>query len=149
MLSLQQVSDRLEIEDLITEYSDAIDSREWDRLDDVFTADALIDYTAMGGPAGDPAAIKTFLAGTMPLMASYQHLVATSRIRVDGDRAEARTICFNPMVVDVGGAGHVFFCGLWYRDTFLRTPAGWRIAERREERSYFHNLPPGWGGPAR
>jgi hypothetical protein len=36
---------------------------------------------------------------------------------------------------------HVFFCGLWYRDRFVRTPAGWRIQERVEERSYIYNLP--------
>jgi hypothetical protein len=35
------------------------------------------------------------------------------------------------------------FMGLWYRDTFVRTSAGWRIRERYEERAYTYNVPPG------
>jgi len=31
----------------------------------------------------------------------------------------------------------VFLCGLWYRDEFVRTPQGWRIQHRYEERSYY------------
>ncbi|MBI2709523.1 MAG: nuclear transport factor 2 family protein [Actinobacteria bacterium] len=145
MLSLQEISDRLELEDLVAAYSHALDARDWDALAELFTADAVVDYTEMGGPRGDVASTIDFLARTMPLMASTQHLVATSRFRVDGDRADGRTICFNPMVVEVESHPHVFFCGLWYRDRFERTAGGWRIAERYEERSYLHNLPEGWG----
>ena len=43
---VQQLSDRLEIEDLIAEYADAIDMQAFDRLDHVFTPDAHIDYSA-------------------------------------------------------------------------------------------------------
>ena len=39
MLSLQEISDRLEIQDLLSRYSYAIDERNWDGLDDVFTPD--------------------------------------------------------------------------------------------------------------
>ena len=30
----------------------------------------------------------------------------------------------------------------WYCDKLVRTPDGWRIQERVEEGSYFHNVPP-------
>ncbi len=141
-LSLQEISDRLEIQDLLVAYSYAIDTRDWDALDEVFTADAVIDYTEMGGARGDLAAIKAFLASALDGFASFQHMVATSQVTLDGDRAHGRTICHNPMVFDMGeGATHVMYCGLWYRDTFLRTADGWRIQERYEERSYFHNMP--------
>src|SRR5580692_5606052 len=43
--SLQELSDRLEIQDLMVAYSYAIDHRQWEDLDDVFTADAIIDYS--------------------------------------------------------------------------------------------------------
>ena len=33
------------------------------------------------------------------------------------------------------------FCGLWYVDTLVRTSDGWRIKNRVEEKSYFHNVP--------
>jgi hypothetical protein len=141
-LSLQEISDRMEIQDLITAYSHAIDSRNWDALDDVFTPDAHIDYSEMGGSKGTLAQTKEFLRKAMTQFASFQHMVATSQIKLRGDVAEGRTICHNPMVLDRGnGETHTFFCGLWYRDRFVRTPRGWRIQERVEEKSYFHNVP--------
>jgi hypothetical protein len=147
-LSLPEISDRLEIQDLLVDYSHAIDHSEWDALDDVFTPDAVIDYTEMGGPRGNREETKAFLSSVMPMFSSYQHMVATSKVTIDGDIAHGRTICYNPMVLpEEDGGTHVFFCGLWYRDTFVRTPAGWRIKERYEERSYFHNRPPGLPEP--
>ena len=44
-LSLQQISDRIEIHDLLVRYSHAIDTRNFDALDQVFTPDAFIDYS--------------------------------------------------------------------------------------------------------
>ena len=46
---LGQLRDRLEIEDLLTRYCAAIDAKDFDLLDEVFTADATIDYTRSGG----------------------------------------------------------------------------------------------------
>ena len=148
-MSIEEISDRLEIQDLLTAYSHAIDTRDWDALDDVFTPDARVDYSAMGGSDGDLATTKQFLADAMVMFAGFQHMVATSKVTIDGDTAEGRTICHNPMVIDKGdGETHVFFCGLWYRDSFVRTDAGWRIKERVEEKCFFHNLPPGFQNPA-
>ena len=142
MMTLQQVSDRLEIQDLLVDYSHAIDTGNWDALDDVFTADAFIDYTAMGGAKGNLEETKSFLRDALPRFASYQHLVATSKVTIDGDTAYGRTICHNPMVAGKANANpHLLLCGLWYRDRFVRTPVGWRIQERVEERSYIYNLP--------
>ena len=59
MLSLQEISDRLEIQDLLTRYSFAIDQRDWDALDSVFTEDARIDYSESGGAAGSNVAQAT------------------------------------------------------------------------------------------
>ena len=60
-MSLQEISDRMEIGDLIVDYAMAIDGSNWDALDDLFTPDAHIDYTATGGIAGSLAEIKAFL----------------------------------------------------------------------------------------
>jgi hypothetical protein len=141
-LSPQELSDRLEIQDLLVDYSHAIDTRDWDALDRIFTADAFIDYSAFGGSSGDLATTKQFLATALVNFPSFQHMVATSKVTVDGDTAVGRTICHNPMVLSEGEKGtQLMFCGLWYVDRFLRTPDGWRIAERVEEKSYMHVLP--------
>jgi hypothetical protein len=34
----------------------------------------------------------------------------------------------------------VLFCGLWYRDVLVRTPDGWRIRERHEDRGWSLDL---------
>ncbi len=142
-LSPQEISDRLEIQDLLVDYSHAIDTRDWDALDDVFTPDAFIDYSAFGGSTGDLATTKEFLASALAGFPGFQHMVATSKVTVDGDTAVGRTICHNPMVLSEGEGGTtLMFCGLWYVDRFVRTPGGWRIKERVEEKCYMHVLAP-------
>ncbi len=74
-LSLQEISDRMEIQDLIVDYTDVIDSGEIDRLDDIFTKDAFIDYSAMGGETGDLEKIKNFLKEVLPIFKNTQHLI--------------------------------------------------------------------------
>jgi 3-phenylpropionate/cinnamic acid dioxygenase small subunit len=148
MLSLQEISDRLEIQDLFVRYSHAVDTKDWDLYRTVFTEDAYIDYSEMGGSKGDLEETVAFLASAMPMFASTQHLVANTVLTLDGDTASTRTICFNPMVMEMDGAERVFFCGLWYRDELVRTPDGWKIKHRYEERSYTYNRPEGLGVPA-
>ena len=75
-LSVQQISDRCEIQDLLIDDARAIDSKNWAALDDVFSTDAWIDYSAMGGAKGNLAEIKEFLAAAMPMFPSTQHLIA-------------------------------------------------------------------------
>ncbi len=143
MLPLQEISDRLEIQDLLARYSYAIDERDWDALDQVFTPDAVIDYTETGGARGSVAQIKAWLPVAMQRFPRYQHMVATTRLTIEGDTAAARSCLFNPMVYQgsEGAPEQVFFIGLWYRDKLERTGNGWRIAERYEEMGYAHNVP--------
>ena len=111
-LSLQEISDRLEIQDLIYDYSAIIDQKRFDDLREVFTEDARIDYSAMGAPVGDL------------------------------DTAAGRVMCFNPQEMSMpDGKTHIFMCGLWYIDEYRRTDAGWRISRRVEEKSYVFNMP--------
>lgn len=143
MLSLQEISDRLEIQDLFARYSFAIDERDWDALDAIFTPDARIDYSETGGAAGSFAEIKAWLPKALERFPMFQHMVATTKLDIDGDTARSRTILFNPMTYRAeNGEDQVFFIGLWYRDKLVRTPAGWRISERYEEMAYSHNVPP-------
>ena len=142
-MSLQELSDRQEIQDLMVAYCYAIDRKNWDELDEVFTADAVIDYTEMVGFRGNLAETKAFLVEGLGQLKAYQHSISTSRIHIEGDIAHGRTLCSNPMVIEVNGTKQTMFVGLWYRDVFVRTAKGWRIRERYEERCYTHNVPPG------
>ena len=142
MMSLAEISDRLEIQQLMAIYSNAIDRRDYDRLDGVFTPDAYIDYRAMGGIEGRYPQVKAWLGPALQYFPQYYHLIANTEVILAGDTATARTVCFNPMEVPLPqGGSQVMFLGLWYLDKLIRTPAGWRISERVEEACYRHNVP--------
>ncbi len=135
MLSLAEISDRLEIQQLLIDYSSAIDRRRFDDLDRVFTDDAYIDYRAMGGIDGPYPQVKAWLAEVLPNFPAYAHMLGNVDITLSGDSASSRTICFNPMVLG-GDRQQVMFCGLWYVDEFARTPQGWRMTRRVEEKCF-------------
>jgi hypothetical protein len=135
MLSLAEISDRLEIQQLLVAYSTAIDQRRFDDLDQVFTPDAYIDYRAMGGIDGRYPEVKKWLSEVLPNFPVYAHMLGNFDVRIDGDTASSRTICFNPMVLG-GDKNQVLFCGLWYDDEFVRTPDGWRMSGRVEAKCF-------------
>ena len=142
MLSLQQISDRLELQQLVTDYAHAIDQRAFERLDRIFTADAYIDYRAMGGIDGRYPAIRDWLPLALQSFRGYMHLIGNCSFDVQGDQASGRIACFNPMDIPLpDGDSQVMFLGLWYIDRYVRTVDGWRISERREEKSYAFNIP--------
>lgn len=141
-LSLQEVSDRMEIQDLIHEYSAIIDQKRFDDLRQVFTEDAQIDYSDVGGPVGNREEIIEFLHKVMVMFPNHQHLNANAQIRVDGDTATGRVMCFNPQEISTpDGKTHIFMVGLWYLDEYRRTDEGWRISKRSEQKSYVFNPP--------
>ena len=61
--------------------------------------------------------------------------VGNSSVELDGDEARTRTYVINPMAVPTedGGMRHAFTVCAHYVDKLVRTPEGWRIAERIEE----------------
>jgi hypothetical protein len=141
-LSLQEISDRMEIQDLLYRYADVIDRKAFAELRDVFTADAHIDYSAFGGSVGSLEETIAFLDKVMPLFPHTQHLNSNLQIEVDGDAGRGRVMCFNPQEIALPGGGtQVFMLGLWYVDVYRRTPGGWRIHRRSEERSWVFNVP--------
>ena len=56
MYTLQELSDRMEILEVIARYSAAVDGQQWGLLDDVFTPDCDCDFLYIAGFRGDRAA---------------------------------------------------------------------------------------------
>ncbi|MEV0282135.1 nuclear transport factor 2 family protein [Streptomyces sp. NPDC050610] len=141
MLDIQEISDRLEIQELLVAYATAIDSKDFDSLDRIFTEDAHIDYTAFGAIAGTRAEMKEFLTSSMAQFAACQHLIGNPEIRFDGDRATGRVMCLNALGFPTeSGDPRIALLGMWYIDEYTRTPAGWRISRRSQERSWTQGL---------
>ena len=127
MVDLQTLSDRLEIEDLLTRYTRAIDSGEWDRLDTVFTADAAIDYTSTGGIAGGYPEVKEWLAENLPMFPRRQHLLGQVEVALEGDAAAVTAYFLNPMVLpQPDGTELLWEFGGLYHHELVRTGDGWR-----------------------
>ena len=138
----QTLSDRMEIVDLLTRYATAVDRRDWDLYRSVFTPDARIDYTSVGGTAGPVGEVCDWLAETLVMFESTQHMIANVEVELDGDDAAVTAMVFNPMKLPDGS---VWSTGGWYHHKLVRTPDGWRSRELREEASWFQGLP---GQPA-
>jgi hypothetical protein len=142
MTALGEFSDRLEIRRMIVRYSNALDTRRFEWLDELFTPDAYIDYRATGGVDGRYPAIREWLPPAVGAFPHMCHLVGNISITVTGDDAQARTLCLNPVAVPLPSGGtQVMFLGMWYRDMLVRTQAGWRISRRVQEGCFQHNVP--------
>ena len=55
MYTLEELSDRIEIQEVIARYSAAVDGQFWDLLDRVFTPDADCDFTYIAVSTALPA----------------------------------------------------------------------------------------------
>jgi ketosteroid isomerase-like protein len=139
-LAPQEISDRLEIEQLLIRYCHAVDRRDWAAYRAVYTDDAVIDDVS-AGPGRSVNEMVEFLSEALDRVVLIQHAISTSLVDIDGDRAAARTVCHCPVVLDRGdGESAMYFQGLWYEDELVRTAGGWKISKRAET-GYFHNIP--------
>ena len=145
MLNQQEISDRLEIADLLTRYTLAIDRGDWDGLDTVFTDDARIDYAATGGTVGAYPQVKQWLAEMLPVFARRQHVLGQVQVRLNGgpgDTAAATAYFLNPMVLrQEDGSEQVWEFGGYYHHALVRTPHGWRSRELVEELAWKRGVP--------
>ncbi len=141
-LSLQDISDRLELQDLAILYADIIDRKAFDELREIFVPEARIDYSGTGGPVGSLEYTIEFLQKALAWFPNHQHLVSNTQLKIDGDRATGKVMCFNPMEMTVEGGTHTYLLGLWYLDEFVRTTDGWRFKTRVQQASWNFNLPP-------
>ena len=133
-MDLQSLSDRIAIDDLLTSYTVAIDTHDWDRLDAVFTPDAHLDYTASGGRSGPFAEVKAWLAETLPMFTAMQHFVTQKDVRLAGDEATVRAYFLNPLVIDrEDGSRWQMDVGGVYAHDLVRTGGGWRSRRLVEE----------------
>jgi len=141
-MSLEELSDRLEIRALIVRYSNALDARRFEWLDEIFTPDAYIDYRATGGIDGTYPKIRAWLPPAVGAFPHMCHLVGNIAIELAGDRARARTLCLNPVEVPLAAGGkQVMLLAMWYQDELLRTAGGWRMSRRVQDGCISHNVP--------
>ena len=137
-VDLAAITDRLAIDDLITRYATAVDSRDWDLFRTCFVPDAKIDYTTAGGASGTVDDISQWLEQTLPMFEVSCHYVTNREITLDGDRAFGWLAYFNPNTL---ADGSVLMSGGHYRDEYVRTDGGWKFAARATEGNWLKHVP--------
>lgn len=139
-MDLTELTDRLSIEEVLIRYTRAIDTGEWDRLDEVFTPDAAIDYTQSGGIEGAYAEVKPWLAANLPIFPKRMHTLGQIDVRHrdaapdEAQVADVSAYFHNPMMLATGdGTETLVELGGIYHHEMVRTPAGWRSRRLLEE----------------
>jgi 3-phenylpropionate/cinnamic acid dioxygenase small subunit len=131
-------ADHHAIEELLDRYATIIDAREYERLPEIFLADAILDYSSSGAEPGPLHPVAAWIEKGLSLFARSQHLITNKQVELAGDKASSRALFFNPLVAKDGA---VLFVGGVYIDQWLRTPLGWRIIERVQETTWTFGLP--------
>lgn len=151
-LSLEELSDRMLIQDLVIEEAAAIDERDWDAWESAYVPTAKIDWSGNGGAKGDPKTVRAWASSVLSEenfpYPQYQHYCTNFRIRLAGDRATCRHLQIIPISVPAPGGGRqIAFSGIWFDDEVVRTDSGWKIAARTESRAWQHNFPASFAVP--
>ena len=119
--------DLIEIHQLLGQYGHVVDAQEWERFDELFTPDAVLDYTGVRAPEvlhGLPAIQDYFRAANHP---SAHHVVNIVVSEADGE-VRVHSKFFAPYTRPSHDPRRWY--GGDYHDVVVRTPEGWRIARR-------------------
>lgn len=119
--------DTREIVDLTIAYTWAIDERDWESLDSVFTEDAT---ARMPHPLVGRKEIVDRISRTLDPLSATQHIVSNHQVAVAGDKATCRCYLQAQHVRKVDGRRQNYLVGGIYNDALVRTTDGWRIAHR-------------------
>lgn len=127
-MSVPPPGDEAAIRTVLHRYAHAVDTGRWGLLEQVFAADATVDYTAASGPRGPAGDLPGWLAETIGRVPVRQHHLSNVRVTVSGDRAESTCYLHNPLA-DADGRVFLVIGGV-YVDDWRRTGDGWRITHR-------------------
>jgi len=123
--------DREEISELLHRYAWMVDERRWELMDEVFAPGATLDYTSTGGEKGPYRETLAWLDRALAPWPLNLHHITNVSVELAGDAAQARSAFFAPMGRERPDGSHEVITTVgYYLDRLVRTPRGWRIAER-------------------
>ena len=151
MSDLQAIADRVQIEALRGEATDAVMMRDYDRMASLFTHDGVVRIPHIGAEALSQEEIR---AGSERLQSLLDYFVQTTHpgtIQLDGDTASGRAYIAKLMRFSDGRSELNYAI---YHDRYRRTGDGWKFTERVYEVRYLDTTPlagsaPPHGGAAR
>jgi ketosteroid isomerase-like protein len=138
MSDLQAIADRVEIEALRAEFTDAVMMHDYERLASLFTQDGTV---LLPHAYGEAVRREDMRAGGEQLLALLDYLVQTTHpgtVVLDGDTASGRAY-MSELTRFRDGRSELNY-GI-YHDRYQRTPDGWKFAERVYEIRYLDATP--------
>jgi ketosteroid isomerase-like protein len=146
MSDFHAVADRVEIEALRGEFTDAAMMRDRARLASLFTPDGAL---RMPNVPAELVGREQIRAGGERLQALWEIFVQTTHpgtIKVDGDTATGRAYLQELVRTSNGHEGMNFAI---YHDRYQRTGEGWKFTERAYEVRYLDTTPLAGSAPPR
>ena len=137
MRDLQAIADRVEIEALRGEFTDAVMMRDFDRLASLFTEDGAVRMPHIGAEATSREAIRAAVERLQGMWDCFVQHTHPGTISLEGDTAHGRAY----MAELMHGPGGSNLNHSLYHDRYRRTPDGWRFAERVYEVRYVDTTP--------
>jgi len=138
MSDVQAIADRIEIEALRGEFSDAVMMRDYDRLASLFTQEGSVRIPNIDAEAVSREQIRSGVARLQGLWEFFVQTVHPGTIRLEGDTASGRAY-----VSEFGrlhdGSSQLNYAV--YHDRYRRTPDGWKFTERVFEVRYLDTTP--------
>jgi 3-phenylpropionate/cinnamic acid dioxygenase small subunit len=137
--SLQELTDRLRITDIVSTLGRCLDERSFDSLPALFTEDATV--STPGGTATGHEALVAQARRRHSEPEGIQHLITNILIELDGDRASVRA---NLLVTFAEGVADPapYQLGEVYRMQLVLTHSGWRISDLSTTPTWSLNAPP-------
>jgi ketosteroid isomerase-like protein len=138
MSDFQEIADRMEIEALRGEFTDAAMMNDHERLASLFTPDGAVRIPAAGLAAVGREALRSLGTQRQTQMELFVQNTHPGVIRVDGDTATGRAYMSELIRVRDGGS-HLNYA--IYHDQYQRTLDGWKFTERVYEIRYLDTTP--------
>lgn len=138
MTDLQTIADRMAIEALRAEFTDAVMMDDHDRLASLFTPDGTVRIPLGNLVATGRDEIRAMGERREALRDYFLQTTHPGPIRLDGDTASGRAyLC--EIIHGRDGRSHVNYA--IYHDRYHRTPDGWKFTERVYEIRYLDTSP--------
>jgi ketosteroid isomerase-like protein len=134
----QAVADRVEIEALRGEFSDAVMMNDHERLASLFTADGAVRIALAGIEAAGREQIRALGERRQASCEFFLQTTHPGMIRLAGDTASGRAYLSEVVQMRDGQSQLNYFT---YHDRYRRTADGWKFAERVAEFRYVDATP--------
>jgi ketosteroid isomerase-like protein len=142
---LQAVADRVEIEALRGEFTDAVMMNDHDRLASLFTPDGALRIPDANIELGGRQEIRALGERRQALADYFVQTTHPGTIQLDGDTASGRAY-ISELIHSRDGNSHLNYA--IYHDRYQRTPDGWKFTERVYEIRYYDTTPLAGSAPA-